>query len=1246
MVQKSILGQFKADMELVLSQKSKNELFKAVKDLEKKFLIKIDTGNAKRKFTDLIEKVTDAGLKTFTTEISSGLEKAADTFEKSQLAGIKNLHKLDRGLQQKNLTEAQRNKIKIEIRDVMTLMNNEKKLYKLRVKGDTKRFNELYKMSEKFTEEFGEGLWGGIYKGVSGFAGDLVEGVEEAFNKVKSGDLKGFFSTVSGGISKKLKAVGEHLQVIGAKSGSAGIEGLGAVVTGLGAAIGIIGGVVLAFGALLAMVVEVDSRAKQFNKTLVTGVGGLDIYASGVGTIRENLNNLRKTITNMDLQWETGKDAKELATMIGEFSQAGITVRSLQGDITGYGHAAIEAGKAQKELGRHLSNLSATANMVGLSTSEVATSFGDYMDELGVSLDTIEEKFDGIAKMAMNAGFSTRRFYSMVIQATAGMATYNVRIEHVANMLTKMTKILGQKEAANFLQGFTKRFSGMSAQDRIKAHMIIGSKRAQGDFQRSAERTAEGFFTEFLKRGQTESGAENRHEQGAKVLAAHGIDTETPDKMMAQMARMNATQRAQIVSDLQGAGEAGMARQIQTLNQNIAGMTGGLNAWVSNVESLDLGAQMTATMQQAGAFTGGNVNGVMGAAVSEQLGLDPETRHLYNRVMETVHGDIANMKEIASGQQQMSEKEQNRRFGAHVVTRRDSQGRETQHAITELGHDLGDLNDRSNATAQAFVENYVNQHQEDLQTPATSIEALNEQIVANTLDISTKIDMGVTHYLELISGYAQGILQFLGLQGDPAATAARQQATDMLVRRSEAAMRDVSTIPEKIAKIQEKLRTGKYQSLQDREAARAEITNLEQQRTQRLAQSQAATQLAAAVARQRGSGSSEDQIHAALGSMDWDTRQATRQSLGIDTNITNEQRAAAREQFQRELDSNIHPTSNVNVMSLEDSTMRSSAVRGNQADLDRLIMQNRDIAFGLPGAPGATPTPGVPGATVAPTVPGAPAAPGAPVVTETGAPPVAQIQAAAQPVELGTVPVVEAVHALPTVEMAERISATATNEIVTELKILRKEFKIKYPGIWAPVFRKAFEESFPETIAVAVADEFDERQFEKFLRSVGYQVDMQTAINDYMGRGEDSTRYQLNPTDLNQVRTALAATQGTSTVGSIIGAPAISATGLGPGMAEPYVTPPYVTPPHVTPPHVTPTAHDFIYRGDGSQGVITPIDTADQFFGAKAGGPIANAMGGSVTIHINGGDEQRIFQVVQRAMREMGVAPSRGTSNA
>lgn len=69
---------------------------------------------------------------------------------------------------------------------------------------------------------------------------------------------------------------------------------------------------------------------------------------------------------------------------------------------------------------------------------------------------------------------------------------------------------------------------------------------------------------------------------------------------------------------------------------------------------------------------------------------------------------------------------------------------------------------------------------------------------------------------------------------------------------------------------------------------------------------------------------------------------------------------------------------------------------------------------------------------------------------------------------------------------------------------------------------------------------------------------------------------------------------------------------------------------------------DFIYRGGASGGVITPINSADQFIGMKPGGSVERAgrsAGGTVIINING-DTATIVRVVKDVLQKSGLSAS------
>lgn len=68
------------------------------------------------------------------------------------------------------------------------------------------------------------------------------------------------------------------------------------------------------------------------------------------------------------------------------------------------------------------------------------------------------------------------------------------------------------------------------------------------------------------------------------------------------------------------------------------------------------------------------------------------------------------------------------------------------------------------------------------------------------------------------------------------------------------------------------------------------------------------------------------------------------------------------------------------------------------------------------------------------------------------------------------------------------------------------------------------------------------------------------------------------------------------------------------------------------------SVEDFIYRGNGVTGQITPIDKSDQFFGAKPGGAIDKAMNsGGVVVNISGvGSADEVARAVASTLKRMG----------
>lgn len=80
---------------------------------------------------------------------------------------------------------------------------------------------------------------------------------------------------------------------------------------------------------------------------------------------------------------------------------------------------------------------------------------------------------------------------------------------------------------------------------------------------------------------------------------------------------------------------------------------------------------------------------------------------------------------------------------------------------------------------------------------------------------------------------------------------------------------------------------------------------------------------------------------------------------------------------------------------------------------------------------------------------------------------------------------------------------------------------------------------------------------------------------------------------------------------------------------------------------LTAGVEDFIYRGDGISGTITPIDKKDDFFGAKPGGAIDKAVnGGGIVINISGvGNAEEVARAVASTLKRMGYGNAKMYKN-
>jgi hypothetical protein len=294
-------------------------------------------------------------------------------------------------------------------------------------------------------------------------------------NKAIQGDVKGVvggvFSKDMAGISDVIaKRMGKGLSNIGVRASEkfAGTEGIGSLLKTIGPSIMAIGALVAGFAALVKIIIDADAQTKELNKTLLdSGVAANDLGKryEGVG---ESLNKISRGFAeafNFNRIW--GTTAKDHIQILGAYADANISFRKI----------ATESKRGASEI-ENLKEATQSAltytKLLGVSTGDLAGATSDYMNELGMTLQGVNERFSEIAMAAQQSNFSTKKFFGIVMQATAGMGQYNTRIEETVGLLSNLSKIVGKKKAEEMTQSLSKGFKGLNYTDLVKKALMSG----------------------------------------------------------------------------------------------------------------------------------------------------------------------------------------------------------------------------------------------------------------------------------------------------------------------------------------------------------------------------------------------------------------------------------------------------------------------------------------------------------------------------------------------------------------------------------------------------------------------------------------------------------------------------------------------------------------------------------------------------------------------------------------------------
>jgi hypothetical protein len=639
----------------------------------------------------------------------------------------------------------------------------------------------------------------------------------------------GIMGMVSGGA----KAAGAGMMGKGAKLQEkyADAEGMGKVMgsmgklmSKLGPAVAALGSVASLIGSVIALLIEADSEVKDFNKALFDSgvtVGDMGAKLGGVSKALEGVQDATYDWGN-NVAW--GTMPQDQAKILAAFNAQGHTLAKMVEQTRELGS---EMASYQKATATALTY----ARLFGKSAEEIATDQAKYMEEQGGTLKQLEASYAGVYQAAMTSGFGTKRFYTMVLQATSGLSMYNVRMEEASGLMMMLSKVMSPENAAAFLQTLTKGFAGESMVDRYKRVMTTGTKKTHEIVMNSAANMAKGFAQKF--EGSAPALSKAFSAAAPRLGADFALDldsTKGQKEMIKTLAGMSPKEQTKMLAKVRAIpGQEKMAQNLSSLVTLARGTKGGMTNLAKSLEGLDMGGKLAMSLSQGMGVFGKPLHelaaqgGPQLAAWEAMTGISGEQRVELERISEALYGnfgelqDLSKNTEAAAAQTEQQRADQLKQFGAFV----DADGKIMTGALDENGKIIQDSL-KPIEDMEDYLQSQGDRIAEDMKGPMDKNIALAMEISQNTLKMTQILEMGVKFYLKEISQMIGGLLgDVTGV--DPKAVAT---AMEISTKKTEKWQAEAQKAQQELIEVERNLATGEITKEQGAEMLVAAKENL------------------------------------------------------------------------------------------------------------------------------------------------------------------------------------------------------------------------------------------------------------------------------------------------------------------------------------------------------------------------------------------------------------------------------------
>lgn len=574
---------------------------------------------------------------------------------------------------------------------------------------------------------------------------ERIGGLVEAFGALKGGDVKGAASAASGAAQVGAGLLGRGAGAAAAGGAAGGAAALGGAATALAAVAVPLAAVAGTLALIVKLIIDANAQAKEMNKTLLESAGAGDMMFSvmndGSEQLRAGLQGLRAAATDFVHNVRWGTVADDMVKILTAANDAGLTYKEMAKD-TGELVNGMKGYLGVTELALRYSKL------LGVDAAELAGNIAEWEHDLGGGLKNLEESFARVTKIAMESGFGVKRFYSMIQQATSGMALYNNRIEETAKLLSTTADILGEQEAKEFIDTLQKGFADEDYSARLKRVLLTGTEDVKRIVSKQAVSTAEAFTEDF---GPALSDSLDSVLAGTD-MEGMGIELATdPTELVDQLGSMTKEQQSELIGTISATDEAAGRRMKGLIDLATAKATGNVDDLIGALDDVSPSGKLAMLLDKQ--ILG---NRTLASMSEREKQIFADTQGLSVKQVEA----LERLETTMLGQKKAAER------GNEGVIRKlgllsddfDTKTPEQQKA--ELEKIAKSVKEQSDAD---FVQEY-GKAEEEIAGALSQQEALAQSTVEHTRDMSNILENGVQFMLERIySLLEKATAKFFGL---------------------------------------------------------------------------------------------------------------------------------------------------------------------------------------------------------------------------------------------------------------------------------------------------------------------------------------------------------------------------------------------------------------------------------------------------------------------------------------------------